>query len=505
MWTAIYGCTEYTFGLRKLIAIEIHEKTFSMYKSIFHFAILIMFVSVGCSPISTFESTPTAVPTQSIPTSTVLPTLATPRLSETPLAPSITVAPEVSTWLRENAIPFDTTDPNSDFQDLMPLKELIGDARIVALGEATHGTHEFFEMKHRMLRFLVEEMGFNTLAFEANWPEANLVNDYVQTGQGDPAELLRGLYWTSYTQEVLDMIRWMRAHNENPGDTPLVSFFGFDMQLYTIAMDNVVAYVEQVDADRAAQTTELYHCFRQYSNRELIYAHLSEETRTACRANLQAVYDQVSQQQSNYEARSSSEEFERALQNARIVLQAEHHYGAGDEGFMLRDRYMAENVAWRLDQAGPSAKIVLWAHNFHISTFFADSKPMGEYLRERYRDQMVVFGFSFYQGSFNAFQYLGDRRVDQKLTEFSVALPPENSYEYTFRSAELPRFFLDLRGLPSDSPATNWLLTSHPFRHIGAGYDPTSPEDFFLSGILPDMFDVIIYFQDTSRSILLNR
>lgn len=500
MWTAIYGCTEYTFGLRKLIAIEIHEKTSSMYKSIFHFAILIMFVSVGCSPISTVESTPTAIPTQSIPTSTVLPTLATPSLSETPLAPSITVAPEVSTWLREKAIPFDTTDPNSDFEDLMPLKELIGDARIVALGEATHGTHEFFEMKHRMLRFLVEEMGFNTFAIEANWPEANLVNDYVQTGKGDPAELLSGLYfWTWDTQEVLDMIRWMRAHNENPGDTPLVSFFGFDMQFYKMAMDNVVAYLEQVDPDRAAQTTELYHCFRQYSDRELIYAHLSEEIRTACRANLQTVYDQLSQQQSDYEARSSPEEFAWALQNARIVLQAEDDYVAEEKGLPLRDRYMAENVAWLLDQAGPDAKIVLWAHNLHVGTYDYGLKPMGAYLRENYGDEMVVFGFSFCQGSFNSSKW------PVGVTDFSVVLPPENSYEYTFHSAALPRFFLDLRGLPSDSPATNWLMTSHPLRAIGAGYDPSHAEDYFVPVILPDMFDVIIYFQDTSPSILLNR
>jgi erythromycin esterase-like protein len=95
-------------------------------------------------------------------------------------------------WLKANAIPFDTTEPNSSFEDLMPLKKIIGDARIVALGEATHGTHEFFQMKHRMLEFLVEEMGFNTFAMEDAWPEANLINDYVHTGKGEPAEILRG-------------------------------------------------------------------------------------------------------------------------------------------------------------------------------------------------------------------------------------------------------------------------------------------------------------------------
>lgn len=454
--------------------------------------------------LTSIPASPTVISTQSIPTSTFLPTPATHSPSEPALTQPVTVAPEVSTWLRENAIPFDTTDPNSDFEDLMPLKELIGDARIVALGEATHGTHEFFEMKHRILRFLVEEMGFNTFAIEANWPEANLVNDYVQTGQGDPAELLQGLYfWTWDTQEVLDMILWMRAHNENPGDAPLVSFYGFDMQYYKVAIDNVVAYLEKIDPASAAKTTELYRCFRQYRLKEMIYAQLSAKTRTACRANLQAVYDQLSQQQSAYETQSSPEAFARVLQNARIVLEAEHFYASGAE-FTLRDRYMAENVAWLLDQAGPDAKIVLWAHNDHVSvgeTIWKGmgGKAMGAYLRERYGNQMVVFGFSFYQGSFNAEEW------QSGLGASSTGLPPENSYEYYFHSAELPRFFLDLRGLPSDSTATNWLLTSHPFRFIGSGYDLSHPEDYFISAILPGRFDVIIYFQDTSPSLLLNR
>src|SRR5215510_14135440 len=172
--------------------------------------VLLLFVSCGApqpSPIS-FPASPTVVSSQPIVTSTFLPTLSVTNTIE-PALPQLTstVAPEISAWLRENAIPFDTTDPNSDFADLMPLKELIGDARIVALGEATHGTHEFFEMKDRILRFLVEEMGFNTFAIESNMPEANLVNDYVQTGKGDPVALLQGLKDSTWdTQEVLDMI-----------------------------------------------------------------------------------------------------------------------------------------------------------------------------------------------------------------------------------------------------------------------------------------------------------
>jgi erythromycin esterase len=408
--------------------------------------------------------------------------------------------------LRQNAIPFDTTDPNSDFKDLMPLKELIGDARIVALGEATHGTHEFFEMKHRMLRFLVEEMGFNTFAMENSWAATNLINDYIQTGQGDLPKLLDQYFgWTGNIQEVLDMARWMRFHNENPGDVPLVSFFGFDIGDYEIAMDNVLAYLEQVDPDRVAEISKLYYCFS--PDRKRLYIGSSDESKAACQAKLQSVYNQLSQGQAKYEARSSPTAFVQALQSARAVLQAADDVGLGDRGYLVRDKYMAENVTWLLDEAGPDAKIILWAHNFHVSIDDSIIKTMGTHLRETYGDKMVVIGFSFYQGSFHSrlladTAQMGDEPGD--LTEFAVALPPQDSYESYFRSTDLPRFFLDLRQLPSDPAVRNWLSMPHSFRSIGAAYRPSTPEDFIDPTLLTDLYDIMIYFQDTSPSLILD-
>ena len=114
-------------------------------------------------------------------------------------------------WIRDRAIPLTTVQAGSGFADLQPLKNLVGDSRIVSLGEATHGTREFFQIKHRILEFLATEMCFNLFAIEANMPEAYRVNDYVLTGAGDPKQLLAGLKeWPWNTEEVLDMIRWMR-------------------------------------------------------------------------------------------------------------------------------------------------------------------------------------------------------------------------------------------------------------------------------------------------------
>ncbi|UCH96753.1 MAG: erythromycin esterase family protein, partial [Candidatus Aminicenantes bacterium] len=151
-------------------------------------------------------------------------------------------------WIRANAIPIKTADPIEHHTDLMPLKGLIANRRIVALGEGTHGTSEFFKMKHRITKFLAEEMGFTVFAIEANMPEAREVNRYVLTGEGDPKKALAGLYfWTWNTSEVLNMIEWMRQHNLSGKGK--IEFYGFDMQTPTVAMENVKKFIEKADKD----------------------------------------------------------------------------------------------------------------------------------------------------------------------------------------------------------------------------------------------------------------
>src|SRR5579872_2959444 len=122
----------------------------------------------------------------------------------------------VTEWVKANAIRLSTPVAGHGFDDMLPLKKVVGDARIVSLGEATHGTREFFQMKHRMLEFLATQMGFTIFSIEANMPEAYKLNDYVLNGTGDPARLIAGMYfWTWNTQEVLDMVQWMREFNKS--------------------------------------------------------------------------------------------------------------------------------------------------------------------------------------------------------------------------------------------------------------------------------------------------
>jgi erythromycin esterase-like protein len=153
-------------------------------------------------------------------------------------------------WLSNNAFEFETAEPGHGFEDLEPLRDMIGDARIVGLGECTHGTKEFFQMKHRIVEFLASEMGFTIFSIEANMPEAYRVDDYVSKGEGDPEELISGMYfWTWSTLEVLDMVEWMRQFNASGRGR--IQFTGFDMQKPDVAMEIVQSFLEDVDPDRA--------------------------------------------------------------------------------------------------------------------------------------------------------------------------------------------------------------------------------------------------------------
>ncbi|HEX5759531.1 MAG TPA: erythromycin esterase family protein, partial [Thermoanaerobaculia bacterium] len=156
-------------------------------------------------------------------------------------------------WIRAQAIPLLTPRAGHGFADLAPLRDVVGGARVVALGEATHGTREFFQVKHRLLEYLVSELGFSVFAIEASWPESEAVDEYVRTGRGDPAKALAGLYvWPWNTEEVLDLIRWMRQWNAVPGRRQ-VRFYGFDVRAAAVSAERLAARLRRIDPPLAAE------------------------------------------------------------------------------------------------------------------------------------------------------------------------------------------------------------------------------------------------------------
>lgn len=387
--------------------------------------------------------------------------------------------PSPSDWIRANAIPLTTVEAGHGFADMQPLKDLIGSARIVSLGEATHGTREFFQLKHRMLEFLASEMGFTIFSIEANMPEAYRLSDYVLHGVGDPAQLLKGMYfWTWDTSEVLAMIHWMRDFNESGRGR--IEFTGFDMQTPTIALKDAGVFVSRYDKPYAetmlaamTQVLQVTSASSQVDLRQGI-------------AQLRDVAAHFEAGRTGYRASGASEtDIDWAIQNVRVALQG-LQMRARD---VSRDRSMAENVKWIVDQ-NPDAKIVLWAHNGHVATGggFA-GVPMGAILREMFGQELFVFGFAFNQGAFRAMPQGG-----RGLKAFAVPPLQAGSLDATLAKAALPVFALDLRSAPT------WFSEPHGTREIGSRYPDDVPDAFVTQLRASDAFDAMLFVESTTAA-----
>ena len=438
---------------------------------------------------------------------------------------------ELQTWIKQQAIPLTTTDPTEPLDDLLPLQQLIGDASLVGLGEATHGSHEFFAMKHRLLTFFVEKMGFTMFAIEGSWSAGEKINHYVLTGEGSAEDVLQQFYfWTWSTQEVLALIKWLRAYNADPQHSQKVMFAGFDCQnIQSNTYDAVLQYLRTVDPQSAARAESLYQDFRPEPGEDMRlhianYRQLPQTIRQTYTEQAQQVFDLLQQHQVAYMARLSPQEYEQALQEARVIAQSTQLLSnslnlAGRGGLRemnskrdafremsnKRDAFMVENTTWLHEHANGGTKMVLWAHNGHLQTA-ADTrhqpiwKRMGMHLRERYQSRYVAIGMSFYEGAFYS------RGIDSEgsMTEvqpFHIQAI-QDSYNALFGSIGLPLYLLDLRHIP-EGPVKEWVSEPHPLLSLGAAYDAAATDVLDKHYGLPDLprsFDLVIHFQQVTIS-----
>jgi erythromycin esterase len=412
-------------------------------------------------------------------------------------------------WIKQHAIVLKTTDPRAPLDDLLPLQPLIGTASLVGLGEATHGSHEIFTMKHRLLEFLVERMGFTMFAMEGGWSAGEQINQYVLTGQGDAAQVLQQFgFWVWNTQEVLDLLKWMRAYNADSQHARKIAFAGFDCQIIEAnTYESVMQYFQAVDPRRVATVAALYQGLRPepgvstdtYGN---AYAHLPPSTLQRYVTKAQQVYGLLTQQKAAYEKRSSPQAFALAIQQARVIVQHAQFFSISsahpDQAGSFRDEAMAENTAWLHEQTPSGKKLALWAHEGHLAT--GEQPAMGWYLRQRYGSSYLAVGTSFYEGSFNA-HGLDNKRQVTPVQPFHVHLSEPGSYNDTFGHLGLSLFALDLRHL-ADGATDQWVQVPHYFAMIGALYEGST--DSYMSLIfLPHYFDVLIHIQKVTASHLL--
>jgi erythromycin esterase len=390
----------------------------------------------------------------------------------------------VRNWIRQNAIPLRTTIAGNGFEDLDPLRSIVGDASIVALGEATHGTREFFQLKHRLLEFLASQMGFSIFSIEASMPEAYRVNDFVLKGEGDPVQLLRGPLSMWRTQEILDMILWMRKFNAS--GTGRVEFTGIDMQSPALAIEIIRDFVNKGDFEFKPQFESAARTVLSMNPRSPNQAASFE-------------WDKIIAHLVSLRTRPG---IDWVIQCARVVLQFvqwANNLMDGPASMALRDASMAANMQWILDQS-KGAKAVLSAHNFHVMTGplspnqSGPSDSMGSVLRKTFGKGLVTCGFLFNKGSFRA------RSQNGELKDFSVEPLPEASLDATLAASGLKLFALDLRTAPNEGPVADWLNGKHSTRNIMAGFSQDAPGYTIFEQVPRQRYDCLFFVDRTTAA-----
>jgi len=413
--------------------------------------------------------------------------------------------------LREEATPLGNR--SADYQ---PLIDLLGDAKVVCIGEATHGTHDFYQARAEITRLLIEQKGFTAVCAEADWPDAHRVNRYVRhLSDEGPEESLRDFQrfptWMWRNREVLDFITWLRQHNDglSPGNHQ-TGFYGLDLYSLYRSIEAVLRYLDEHDPAAAERARQRYSCFDHLGDDPQAYGHAAAYGQTeSCE---QSVLDQLTEMLIQNGERATQvpglDGVERfvAEQNARLVRNAEEYYRAMFHGerstWNLRDRHMVQTLIALLDhleRRQPDARAVVWAHNSHVGDARATEMgragewTVGQLAREHFGDRTRLIGFTTHHGTAIA-AHEWDGPAYQRVVR--PGLP--GSYEALFHEVGIGRFLLRFR---NHAPLASELTDSRLERAIGVIYRPeTERYSHYFASRIAEQFDGVMHF-DVTRAL----
>ena len=395
--------------------------------------------------------------------------------------------------------------------DYGPLLERVGEARVVLLGEASHGTHEFYRERARITRRLIEEKGFGAVVVEADWPDAYRVNRFVRGLPGDEeaVDALDGFKrfptWMWRNADVLDFVGWMRDRNDPLEEPRRAGFYGLDLYSLHTSMQAVLRYLDRVDPAAARRARDRYACFDHFGEDPQAYGYAASfGLSDGCQDDVVAPLVEITRRALDYARRDglvAADEFFQAEQNARLVKDAEAYYramfGGRASSWNLRDRHMTETleaVIAHLAHTGRPAKVAVWAHNSHLGdarfTEMGEGGEVnvGQLVREKFGKGVVSVGFTTHAGTVTA---ATDWDAPAERKRVRPSMP--GSYEGLFHDVGLSRFLLMLG--PS-APAG--LHEPRLERAIGVIYRPeTERISHYFHARLPQQFDVVLHFDET--------
>jgi erythromycin esterase-like protein len=399
-------------------------------------------------------------------------------------------------------------------QDYDPLIDLVGDARFVLLGEASHGTHEFYRARAQITKRLIREKGFAAVAVEADWPDAYRVNRYVRSVSDDVdaiealADFRRFPTWMWRNTDVVEFVEWLRALNDAlPPNATKIGFYGLDLYSLRASMEAVLRYLEKVDPEAANRARARYACFDHFGEDVQVYGFATGSgLAKSCEDEVVSQLVELQRRAIEYaqrDGRVAEDEFFYAEQNARLVKNAEAYYRsmflAEVSSWNLRDRHMAETLdalVAHLERWGGRAKVVVWAHNSHLGDARATEMGqrgelnVGQLVRQRYGRDAVLVGFTTHHGTVTAASDWGGP-AERKRVRPALA----GSYEVMFHATRLACFLLTWR---EGDTVTEGLRAPRLERAIGVIYRPeTERMSHYFHARLPEQFDAVLHFDET--------
>jgi erythromycin esterase-like protein len=401
--------------------------------------------------------------------------------------------------------------------DFDSLVDLIRNARFVLIGEASHGTHEFYRIRAQISKVLIAQRGFNAVAVEADWPDAYRVNRFVRgaSKHSDSVEALSGFQrfpqWMWRNADVLDFVGWLREHNDqsrNAGsEDRKCGFYGLDLYSLHASIEAVLAYLDKVDHEAAKRARHHYSCFEHFGKDITTYGYAAGfQMAPSCEDSVVKNLVELRRKAMDYLQRDgqvAADAYFCAEQNALVVRNAEEYYRnmfrRDVSSWNLRDTHMMESLlrlAIHLSNRRPPAKIIVWAHNSHLGDARATQMSergelnLGQLVREHFGKEAVSIGFTTYDGTVTAASDW-DGPAERK----NVRPAHPESYEALFHDVDVPNFFLNLR---DDADTAAGLRSERLERAIGVIYRPeTELISHYFHARLPDQFDAILHYDHT--------
>ncbi|MGR6035558.1 MAG: erythromycin esterase family protein [Candidatus Nitrosoglobus sp.] len=422
----------------------------------------------------------------------------------------------IAEMVRHAALPLQGTA--NDYKTLI---ETIGDAHVVLIGEASHGTHEFYRERARITQQLISKKGFNAVAVEADWPDSYEINRYVRHYDPELKTAEQALHgfkrfpqWMWRNIDVMNFVTWLRSFNDGLPAQQKIGFYGLDLYSMHASMHAVISYLDKIDPQAANEARQRYACFDRFDKQMQGYGFmalhgLEQSCEDEVVKQLQDLCDHA-WEYSRRDGQLAEEAFFNAEQNARLARNAEKYYRSMFQGrvesWNLRDTHMFETLECLMQhlKRDESAKLIVWAHNSHVGN--AQATEMGQWgelnigqlTQQKFKAHAFSIGFSTYTGTVTAASGW-DAPAECKQVRKGLS----GSYEALFHQVGIPNYMLILRG---DEPLSEALRGPRLERAIGVIYSPLSErQSHYFDANLPQQFDALIHFDKTQAVVPVER